>query len=309
MNADCYFEIGSTHWICEDYALAGSNGDLCYAIVCDGCSSSTNTDVGARIMAHIAKDTLIYMHAQDLLRASYRGYLEVFQQLVVKKALEVSSTLSVRLDTLDATLLVAAAVGEHERFLMGWGDGFFIIKLANGITRVLRMEYESNAPYYLTYEMNPLRKEIYRKDNSQNSYGPMDLSIDDVYLKYDNTGNPDLVIFKDVSEDHLPSMYASIGRILHDEENAFPEEGREKTDMANINSIIVSSDGLNTYENNPKSDNRRAYGWLDILPHVMEFRNPVGEFVKRRMRKVKKTFEKEGIVHIDDISVAAINLQ
>ena len=55
MNTDCYYEIGHSHIFCEDYALAGIVNNIGYAIVSDGCSSSDNVDVGARVLAHIAK--------------------------------------------------------------------------------------------------------------------------------------------------------------------------------------------------------------------------------------------------------------
>ena len=59
MNTDFYCEIGDSHVACEDYALAGKiNDNISYAIVADGCSSSPNVDVGARVLAHAALDYL-----------------------------------------------------------------------------------------------------------------------------------------------------------------------------------------------------------------------------------------------------------
>ena len=59
MNADCYYEIGYSHTVCEDYALAGKiNNDISFAIVCDGCSASPHVDVGARILTYAALSQL-----------------------------------------------------------------------------------------------------------------------------------------------------------------------------------------------------------------------------------------------------------
>ena len=57
-NADAFFSIGKTHMVCEDYARAGTqqNG-LPYALVCDGCSSSPDTDIGARLLGMAAATT------------------------------------------------------------------------------------------------------------------------------------------------------------------------------------------------------------------------------------------------------------
>ena len=59
MNTDFYYEIGHSHTICEDYAIAGKfASDISFAIVCDGCSASPHVDVGARIIAHSAQKGL-----------------------------------------------------------------------------------------------------------------------------------------------------------------------------------------------------------------------------------------------------------
>ena len=48
MNANCAINIGSTHALCQDYALARNDGP--YVILSDGCSSSPDTDVGSRLL-------------------------------------------------------------------------------------------------------------------------------------------------------------------------------------------------------------------------------------------------------------------
>ena len=56
-NLDWYFTIAKQHVVCEDYALTGWE-PVPYTIVCDGCSSSEHTDVGARVLAWSAKKAL-----------------------------------------------------------------------------------------------------------------------------------------------------------------------------------------------------------------------------------------------------------
>src|ERR1043166_7427722 len=70
VNADSVFRIGSTHAVCQDYAVAGdctaaiSRADgACaprgpYAILSDGCSSSPDTDTGARLLVKAAERLL-----------------------------------------------------------------------------------------------------------------------------------------------------------------------------------------------------------------------------------------------------------
>ena len=44
---DAHFVMGRGHSVCQDYALATARS----AVVCDGCSSSRASDVGARVIA------------------------------------------------------------------------------------------------------------------------------------------------------------------------------------------------------------------------------------------------------------------
>ena len=51
-RTDAFFSIGKTHMVCQDYARSGTTrAGHPYAIVCDGCSSSPDTDLGSRFLA------------------------------------------------------------------------------------------------------------------------------------------------------------------------------------------------------------------------------------------------------------------
>src|SRR5215203_2249321 len=50
MNTDCFFNIGATHSVCQDYVVASP-----YLILSDGCSSSPDTDIGARLLVKAAE--------------------------------------------------------------------------------------------------------------------------------------------------------------------------------------------------------------------------------------------------------------
>ena len=57
IHIDHLLKKGKTHKICEDYIISGYN-PAPYIILSDGCSSSKNTDVGARVLCHVAKQYL-----------------------------------------------------------------------------------------------------------------------------------------------------------------------------------------------------------------------------------------------------------
>src|SRR5437868_4207156 len=77
MNSDCAFQIGAAHTVCQDYAVAHS-GVPAYAILADGCSSSPDTDIGARLLVKAAQtviDTLARDFAQNPDAALSRYYV------------------------------------------------------------------------------------------------------------------------------------------------------------------------------------------------------------------------------------------
>ena len=59
VQCDAFFAIGSTHDICQDYALALNISNRSLLIVSDGCSASPSTDIGARILSRCAAQVLL----------------------------------------------------------------------------------------------------------------------------------------------------------------------------------------------------------------------------------------------------------
>ena len=63
-NADSYFCIGSTHDVCQDYAI--SSPDRLRAIISDGCSSAPDTDFGSRLLVK-AKERNFYENDDSII--------------------------------------------------------------------------------------------------------------------------------------------------------------------------------------------------------------------------------------------------
>jgi len=153
MNADSDFQIGKDHLVCQDYAIAGGKLFECspfdaYAILCDGCSASPDVDIGARMLALAAKETIQAGLAQDY---------QKFGEETLRKASNLFLNYPL-LDcrALDATLLVAQVkANEINAFI--YGDGFFFHKSVNGLY-AMKVELTSGAPDYLSYNLDPARK-------------------------------------------------------------------------------------------------------------------------------------------------------
>jgi len=72
--------------------------------------------------------------------------------------------------------------------------------------------------------------------------------------------------------------------------------------------IIVTSDGIDSYEKNGAS--LTSFEGSELMPTLgmTDYKGLVGQFVQRRMKAFKKSCTKVGITHYDDVSCAAITL-
>jgi hypothetical protein len=145
MNIDSAFAIGSSHEICQDYAVCVNND----VVVSDGCSSSKHSDIGARIIANLT------------LKSSIWGYLVYHHYVVmgIKEFLQQNPHLPT--ECMDATFLHLAAneAGVRIRYA---GDGYIIAKFNNGTISVQELEYDKGYPRYISYFTNKERMDAYR---------------------------------------------------------------------------------------------------------------------------------------------------
>ena len=150
-HCDSYFSIGSTHHVCQDYALTGQNENGCFAIVADGCSSSPHTDIGARLLCRTVAIEL-QKHGkptEDLLLRSGEQAKNMAKALLLPTA------------ALDATLLVAYADKQGQVDIYIVGDGSFCIKDGNGDLSGVEISYSDNMPAYLNYHLDKQALDCY----------------------------------------------------------------------------------------------------------------------------------------------------
>ncbi len=140
MNADCAFWIGSTHRVCQDYAVAGHTGEAAHAILADGCSGSPDTDIGARLLAKSA------------------GRLLPTPEGAIETAAACASHLGLPSTCLDATLLtVTAADGAFDARC--WGDGVVAFGRHDGTLEAFVVSFAASYPRYLSYTLDADRLE------------------------------------------------------------------------------------------------------------------------------------------------------
>src|SRR5689334_13151177 len=119
MNSDCGFCIGDTHVVCQDYATA-HGGECAYAILADGCSSSPDTDIGARLLVKSA-GAVLEAFAHDFVQDTDRA-LGRYYSAVLAKARAHAKRMELDRECLDATLLTLIASQSHW-FAGVYGDG------------------------------------------------------------------------------------------------------------------------------------------------------------------------------------------
>ena len=149
MNADSYMVKGDTHDVCQDFALAGIVAGSGYALLSDGCSSSCDVDLGARLLAHGALDRL----RSCLLADRDFDPVSLAKEAINKAALAISHFSNIEKAALDATLLLAVLRPDGRLRICAWGDGAVLVRQGDAVQAFL-LHYVKNAPFYLSYSLD-----------------------------------------------------------------------------------------------------------------------------------------------------------
>lgn len=282
MNTDCYYEIGSSHIVCEDYALVGKiNDNISYAIVSDGCSASNHVDVGARILAHSAKEYLQTTYESKTELPTIDAY--VMGSMIVDMASLHLKDLNLSIETLDCTLLIALSDGNRFSAFV-YGDGGVIVKRRSPNANLLyhHVTFESGAPYYLSYLLSPTRNVAYGRD-----FGKKKILL-----------NRELIYDEKVITSSVPHEIKNL-KDLYDE-CMFSEDW-------DFEWIALVSDGVESYQRKGDDGEIKPIPHARIIQKIGNYKNLNGQFVQRRMTKLKRDCLKEDIVHYDDMSIATIH--
>jgi len=273
MNTDIFFTRGTTHKICEDYALSNKSKQSPFVAVCDGCSSAPNTDFGARILGHSALPFL----SADTDHFSVAEF--VFNILGTSAA--VCRSLQLDLDCLCATFLALKAT-ESKVKIIQIGDGVIAYKDSE-MTRIVESEFPGGAPYYARYEFNPVAKL-----NFQNL--EVALTITTI-----TEGGIDKRKTSIRSSDFLYALNDEI--VLKDTRWDY---------------LAVMSDGASSFarlDTTQTGKRNEPVPIEEIVVPLLNFKGTKGEFVQRRCKRAFKEFEKNGWHNTDDFSIGVMALK
>lgn len=273
---DNFLTIGKGHEICEDYTIMGDSPTP-YLIISDGCSSSKNTDLGARILAHSFKKQFLAVDSLEHLNLPFLGLTSLPEAKVLISLLNLNDS------ALDATLLFGYEIPKHNIFaIICFGDGYIFTKNTEGIITIHEISYKQEAPYYLNihgYSGYNNRKKQWEKDFPDN------VRVDKV-LKFNEQGecieNKEVKFKEKVhSLDTYPIMHLNLGK---------------------FESIGIASDGIGSF----LDYNGNKIPIYDCVKEILAFKIKKGQFLRRRMKKMLKDYAKKDIYAYDDISVAVL---
>jgi hypothetical protein len=279
-SVDDFLRIGGNHKICEDYILTGDVEDILYIILSDGCSSSKNTEMGARILSHLAKSYIIdeyyYKKRDKFPKLDYMGNHIIHNSQLITKQLKLSDS------CLDATLVIALFDKIKKLFqIYTYGDAVFVMEEQNQDITIIDIEYTNNAPYYLSYQIDEKRDELYYK-----------MKI----IKNIRTRKTTIVDPFEVCSDEVENF-------------AYDYNVPMTLKITDFKTILICSDGMNSFIQKTDNGLTQANQFL-IANEFLSLKNKNGEFLKRRCKRALKNLEQiYGITHYDDLSIGALTYE
>jgi hypothetical protein len=139
MNTDCAISIGSTHSLCQDYVIAQNDGQ--YVILSDGCSSSPDTDIGARLLVKAA---------EKLFTEQVTDNVEAWHEKAARLALDWAGLIGAPAQSVDATLMTAH-VSCESLIVACSGDGVILLESQSGSLDLYVISSPSGYPFYPCY--------------------------------------------------------------------------------------------------------------------------------------------------------------
>jgi hypothetical protein len=273
MNADSAFVIGATHSICQDYVVAGARSKTTpYVILSDGCSSSPDTDIGARLLVKSAESILKTESVEDI------GDLHV---TAAADALDLAASMGLKPQAVDATLLTGH-VRENELVLACSGDGVLMVQDCSGVIEAYSISYRSGYPFYPTYTHQPDRLAA---------------------LEFGGDPQKEIKYFRGDSNQSTLRLEEKFSSDERTEVLTF--------DARSYHYAVLLSDGVHSFCSTRDSESSKSARpiWFQALAReFVSFKNVRGAFAGRRLKRFLKDSALNGWQHTDDLAFGAFYL-
>lgn len=274
MHSDCAFQIGKTHRVCQDYAVAGAANKSTFVLLADGCSSSQDTDIGARLLVQSAKRFLPGPSAEDAIWMAYHD-------AAIAQAAACAESLGLLPTCLDATLLTITATGGAFTACCH-GDGVIALGRRDGGLEVYSVSYGASYPYYPSYRLDSARQQQWEKQ----------------------AGNEKRIQHWAIGPDGLMAE--------EDTQASRNDFERWSGKAAEYRFVALLSDGAESFSETQETDTSRTPRPVPLPPLLTEllaFKGSRGEFVQRRVTAFSKHCAARRWQHHDDFSLGAVWLE
>ena len=266
MNTDCSIDIGSSHLICQDYAIARDGA----VILSDGCSSSTDTDIGARLLVKAAEKVLTRQGVEELHRVA------------AQIALGWANLIGVAPQSVDATLMTAHISGDN-LIVACSGDGVIVLESQEGVLDVYAISSPSGYPLYPSYIHQPER-----------------------LAELANTGR----YGKELKHYRRESMHGQLNLLEIITSDSLTEVLKLKVSDYKYAAVASDGiDSFFHTQQSDNGKRVAAVCMTDVFHEFWSFKNSHGSFVERRMKRFKKDADAKGWQHADDLAVGVIHLE
>lgn len=270
MNADSCFSIGWTHRVCQDYAQHGDRFGT-FAVVCDGCSSSPDTDFGARLLARAAAE-------------AFPGFDQL--ESAIDKAAMWAQGIGLPSRAIDATLMLLRKDQDKVRVQVA-GDGVVAARRHTGEIDYWEIKFPSGAPLYLSYRRNQERLDLYRVESAYlERYGVRWVTQyrDGKFIQHVGTE-----LLGDCSYPVLVNWFW---------DHTF--------DPSEYDLVVAMTDGVESFQKREGTNLVSIPVW-NVVQQVMSVKGLTGEFLNRRVKRFLTKFcPDNGWQHYDDFGAAAI---
>lgn len=264
---DSIFEKGSSHQVCQDYSASVQDS----AVGSDGCSSSMDTDVGARVLVH----TLLGQLELDKDKLESSG--EMILRNAMRSSVRTIGSMFLPDTALDATIFGFKVVGNKLLSLIS-GDGYIYKKYKDGYSSLISVDFSENMPFYPSYMTNSSRFLAYKEK--------------------ENTVNVNLKILSQNPIENNTWTYSAL--------NFFRFEVH---DLEDLELFLMFSDGLATFQktNRECPSVKEDVALLEILNKITNFKSYSQGFLQRKIiNGLKKEYKGWELSHWDDFSVIGL---
>lgn len=299
MGSDACFRMGSTHQICQDYAIAGARQGLPYAILSDGCSGvhtpgepgSPFTDFGSRFLVRMASvflrktiDGGLPLVVESDLEWLNGELTHIMGESLASEAYRIARQAGFDKRALDATLIRAVQRPDGSVVVHQAGDGVVAARnRETGLITYTTMKFGNNMPYYLSYLLDIAERRRY-----------FDLARSVEVTTANEVAGSGMGGWNWVEETVVHPLIAEIPIF---QRFIFGPE---------YDLVLIMSDGAESFQD----QEGQIVPVGAIVKQLFDVKSFEGEFLIRRCNKFLSRFCAErGWKHTDDFSVAGIHLK